>query len=134
MSRHIPVRLTFGLSAVYDGVLGAVFLASPLWIFERFSVTPPNHAGYVQFPALLLIVFAVMFARITINPIANKNLILYGILLKLSYCGVVFGYWFTTDVPVIWKPFAVCDFIFLIAFIICRISLKDMDLAGNISD
>ena len=33
--------------------LGLAFLASPAAIFEVFGVTPPNHPGYVQFPALL---------------------------------------------------------------------------------
>ena len=43
-------------------MLGLVFLLSPGWVFHAFAVTPPNHMGYVQFPAALLIVFAIMFA------------------------------------------------------------------------
>ncbi|AQQ71263.1 hypothetical protein SMSP2_01633 [Limihaloglobus sulfuriphilus] len=124
MKQYTLIRFIFGIAAIYDGILGAVFLVSPLWIFDRFDVTPPNHTGYVQFPALLLIIFAVMFASIALNPNANKNLILYGILLKLSYCGVVFGYWFTAGVPVIWKPFAIFDLLFMVIFIFAWSELK----------
>ena len=57
--RAIPVL--FIVAAIYDGLLGAVFLFGSGVLFQWFGVTPPNHAGYVQFPAALLIVFAVMF-------------------------------------------------------------------------
>ena len=123
MKKNSLVSILFFLAALYDGILGIIFLASPMLIFERFGVTPPNHVGYVQFPAMLLIVFAILFINIAINPIANRNLILYGILLKLSYCVLVFGYWFTSGIPVIWKPFAICDLIFIILFIISWRSL-----------
>ena len=118
MNKNLAMKLLFYLAAAYDGILGIVFLASPMCIFEHFEITPPNHAGYVQFPAMLLIVFAILFINIARNPVANRNLILYGILLKVSYCAVVFGYWFTSAIPIIWKPFAVCDLIFIALFIL----------------
>ncbi|MEN8127609.1 MAG: hypothetical protein ABFR90_07360 [Planctomycetota bacterium] len=123
MKKDLPVSILFYLAAAYDGILGILFLAWPMCMFEHFEVTPPNHAGYVQFPAMLLIVFAVLFVNIARKPVENRNLIFYGILLKVSYCTVVFGYWFTNGIPVIWKPFAVCDLVFIILFILCKLSL-----------
>jgi hypothetical protein len=99
----------FVLAACYDGVLGLLFLVAPEYPFERFDVTPPNHMGYVQFPAALLLIFALMFIAVARDPVANRQLIIYGILLKVAYCGVAFWYWLSTDIPVIWKPFAVLD-------------------------
>jgi len=116
MNKNLLASILFYLAAAYDGILGIVFLASPMCIFEHFEIMPPNHAGYVQFPAMLLIVFAILFINIARNPLKNRNLILYGILLKVSYCSVVFAYWFTSGVPIIWKPFAVCDLIFIVLF------------------
>ncbi|MFN0053256.1 MAG: hypothetical protein ACKV0T_13820, partial [Planctomycetales bacterium] len=101
------IRGLFILAAVYDGILGLLFLAAPGWAFAQFEITPPNHSGYVQFPAALLLVFSVMFWQIAQSPRQQASLILYGILLKVAYCGVTFGYWFSTDIPWIWKPFAV---------------------------
>ena len=112
--RWIPVL--FMVAAIYDGLLGIAFLFASGRLFQWFCVTPPNHPGYVQFPAALLIVFGVMFSAIAMNPVRNRNLIPYGILLKTSYCGVVAFYWLTAGLPGIWKPFCILDFMFLFAF------------------
>ena len=116
MSTKRGVAALFIVAAIYDGLLGAAFLFAGGRVFDRFGVTPPNHAGYVQFPAALLIVFAIMFAAIARDPFRNRNLIPYGILLKLSYCGVVLFHWFTAGVPDMWKPFCIADLIFLVCF------------------
>lgn len=107
----------FWLAAAYDGVLGILFLAAPAWLFARLEVAPPNHVAYVQFSAALLIIFALIFVRIARNPIANREQIVYGILLKVAYCGLAFYYWATEVIPWIWKPFAVIDLMMGILFI-----------------
>jgi hypothetical protein len=106
----------FIIAAIYDGVLGLAFLFASEAVFQWFGVTPPNHPGYVQFPGALLIVFAVMFCSIARDPARNRNLIPYGILLKVSYCGVVLFHWLTAGIPGMWKPFCIFDFVFLILF------------------
>jgi hypothetical protein len=124
------ISWVFGLSAAYDGLLGLGFLVAAPPLFRWFDVTPPNHFGYVQFPALLLIVFATMFLAIARNPAASRNLIPYGILLKASYSGIVFFYWFTTGLPGMWKPFAVCDAAFLVLFALAYSTLGRPGNAG----
>jgi hypothetical protein len=108
----------FWIAAVYDGVLGVWFLALPGWAFEQFKVTPPNHWGYVQFPAALLIIFAVMFVAIARDPVANRGMIIYGVLLKVAYCSVTTYHWITEGIPVIWKPFVWIDLVMGILFVI----------------
>ena len=115
-TRWIP--LLFWVAAAYDGVLGLAFVAAPARLFDLLNVTPPNHFGYVQFPSALLVVFALMFVAIALNAERNRNLIPFGMMLKVSYCGVVFLYWFTEDIPNLWKPFAVMDVLFFILFLI----------------
>ena len=110
------VRGLFVVAGIYDGVLGLVFLLAAPAIFRHFGIAPPNHPGYVQFPALLLIIFAYMFFAVAANPRANRNLILYGILLKLSYSGVVIYNWLVGGVPGMWKPFAFIDLVFIALF------------------
>lgn len=116
MKKKIIVGL-FIISALYDGLLGAAFLLFGDAMFNCFNVMPPNHPGYIQFPGALLIIFAIMFLSIAINPVKKRELILYGILLKVSYCGVVLSHWLTTGIPTMWKPFCILDSMFLIAFI-----------------
>jgi hypothetical protein len=112
-------RILFGLAAVYDAVLGIVFLFhfAAAWVYQACGVTPPNHWGYVQFPAALLLVFAVMFVAIARDPEGNRGLILYGIGLKVAYCATTFGYWFSSGIPFMWKPFAVTDLVMAALFV-----------------
>ena len=126
MKKEGTISLLFIIAALYDGVLGALFLFAGGRLFEWLQVTPPNHPGYVQFPAALLIVFALMFCAIAKSPLANRNLIPYGMLLKVSYCSVVFFNWFAAGIPNIWKPFAVFDLAFLGLFIWAYVSLREM--------
>lgn len=110
------ITVLFIIAAVYDGLLGLVGLFGTGLLFQWFGVTPPNHPGYVQFPGALLIVFALMFVVVARNPAKNRDLISYGMLLKVSYCGVVFYHWATAGIPDMWKPFAVFDLVFLVLF------------------
>lgn len=118
------IKPLFVIAGLYDGILGILFLTMGVKLFAIASVTPPNHMGYVQFPAMLLIAFAIMFFNIARDPIANKNLVLYGILLKISYCAVVFFHWLTGIMPIMWVPFAFLDLVFLVAFVMARNALK----------
>jgi len=111
------------VSGLYDAVLGVAFLIAPASIFAMYEVTPPNHMAYVQFPALLLILFGIMFFRIAMDPVGNRDLILYGCGLKVSYCSMVFYYMGTTGVPAMWVPWAYADLVFLALFIMTWRSL-----------
>ena len=110
------IRAVFGLSAVFDAVVGVAFLVAARSLCERAEVPPPNHLGYVQFPALLLLVFAAMFARIAADPLRHRDLMPYGIGLKAAFCATVFGHQVLGDIPSIWVGFAWGDLAFLVAF------------------
>lgn len=123
MEKHKGISLFYYLSAAYDGILGVAFLIFPIAIYNWYGITPPNHVGYVHFPAALLIVFTIMFINIGRQPIRNRNLIPYGILLKISYCSVVFWHWFTAGIPDMWKSFAIFDAVFGVLFALTYIFL-----------
>lgn len=116
MKTPVFVRPLFVVAAVYDGLLGLAFLFASGPIYELCGVAPPNHFGYVHFPAALLVVFALMFAAVAARPSANRNLIPYGMLLKVSYCAVVLFHWLWSGIPFMWKPFCLFDFVFLVLF------------------
>ncbi|HIA51653.1 MAG TPA: hypothetical protein EYN91_06130 [Candidatus Melainabacteria bacterium] len=112
------ISALFYFSSAYDFVLGAVFLLVAPWFFRVFVVDPPNHWGYIHFPALLLILFGIMFYQIAENPRAKRNLIPYGCLLKASYCSVVALHTFVGgNMPDMWKPFGIADFLMLLGFL-----------------
>ncbi len=118
MSTSKIVSILFYVSAGYDFLIGLAFLFAGPLIFELCKDVPPNHWGYVQFPALLLMVFGVMFYQIAMKPEHNRNLIPYGVMLKLSFSGVVIWHWLAkNNMPFVWKPFAIIDVLFLIAML-----------------
>jgi hypothetical protein len=111
------MKVAFGMSAIYDGALAFAFLLLGPTIYDYMGIEKPNHMGYLHFPALLLIVFALMYWRIASNPARFRDLIPFGMGLKVSYCGVVFYHWATGGIPAMWIPFAWIDVVFLILFV-----------------
>lgn len=122
--KKMHIIALFVIAALYDGFLGFAFLFSADAVFQAFEVTPPNHFGYVHFPAALLLVFALMFAAIAANPQRNRNLIPFGILLKVSYCSVTGFHWLTSGISYMWKPFIFYDLVFLGLFVWAYASLR----------
>jgi len=117
MNTTMLIKVLFFVAALYDAALGAIFLIAPGWVFRVAEVTPPNHWAYVQFPAAILIIFALMFAAIAANSLENRKLIPYGIMLKAAYCGVTVWYWNAEGIPGLWKPFAVIDLVMGLLFL-----------------
>ncbi len=117
MNKRSTIVGLFFVAAIYDGILGLGFLFAAPAVFDWTGITPPNHFGYLHFPAALLLTFALLFLAVARQPERNRNLIPFGIMLKLSYCGVAFYHWLSADIPWIWKPFAIVDLFFLAAFV-----------------
>jgi hypothetical protein len=118
------IPFLFGFAALYDGLLGLLFLTTPLHVFALFKVAPPNHLAYAQFPAALLIVFALMFVSIARDPAGRRGLIPYGILLKVAYCGVAGGHWLASGIPGMFQPMVVADLIFGVLFAWAYVALR----------
>ncbi len=119
------IKAVFWASAVYDLVLGVVFLVAAEQVFEHYGVPLPNHAGYIQFPAIILVIFGVMFARIAMDPRRFRELMWYGVGLKAAYAGVVLYHQATGGVPSMWLPFAYIDVVFIVAFVWAWKSVED---------
>jgi len=111
------IRLLFAVAGLYDFLIGLAFLLAGPQLFEAAGVPPPNHWGYAQFGSLMLIIFGMMFFAIAYDPVANRNLMPYGMLLKLSYICLVAYYWVAGDCPMLFKPFAVIDAAMLLLFL-----------------
>ena len=69
MKDHKLISGFYWLAGLYDGLLGLIFLFLGMAVFEYYQITPPNHIGYIQFPAALLIIFGLMFIAVAKNPV-----------------------------------------------------------------
>jgi len=111
------IKPFFVVAGLYDAILGIAFLFFSDTIFQSFGVTPPNHPAYVQFPALLLLIFGAMFFKIASNPVRNRDLIWYGVALKAAYSGLAFWHQMADGIPSMWIPWAWADAVFLLLFL-----------------
>lgn len=128
------ISVLFAIAALYDAALGVAFIFFTNKVYEFGKVTPPSHPGYVQFPAALLLVFALMYVAIAICPTRNRNMIPFGILMKLAYAAVVFYYWLgvgASGIPDMWKPFAICDLVFAAFFVWAFFAAKPAKCAAE---
>lgn len=114
------VRLLFTVAGLYDLLIGLAFLFFGPQLFDATGVPPPNHWAYIQFGSLLLVIFGLMFFAIARDPAANRNLIPFGMLLKLSYTGLVAYYW--AESPMLFKPFAIIDGAMFLLFLLAYFS------------
>jgi len=69
-------------------------------------------------------IFGLMFLMIALHPIENRNLITYGILLKLCYAGTVGWHWYYGGIPTMWKYFAFADLVFAVLFFWSMVRLE----------
>jgi len=123
MTKHRLTTAVFATAAVYDAILGIVFIAAGPKLFNTLNIPPPNHWAYIHFPAALLIVFAIMFTQIALNPENNRALIPYAILMKLAYTATVAMHHLTTALADAWLILAAADAAFLIAFALAYLAL-----------
>ncbi len=118
------IRPFFWIAALYDGLLGIAFLVAHQRIYDALGIPPPNHPAYIQFGAALILAFGLGFALVALDPITNRPIIRLGMLLKISYAGVVLGHWFRGSIPPVWTYFAWADLIFLVIFAAAWYSLS----------
>lgn len=124
------IRMLFVVAAIYEIGIGLAFLLSGPAIFTAAAIAPPNHWGYVQFPACLLVVFGLMFAAVAARPQRCAALILPGVGLKISYVAVTGYYWLQEGIPQMWKSFAIIDLLFVIAFLAAWAGLRSAKQSG----
>jgi hypothetical protein len=112
------IRPLFIAAGIYDGVLGIAFLFFSSAIFRIAQVALPNHKAYIEFPALILLIFAAMYFQVARDSVRNRDFIPYGAALKIAYSGVVFWNALDGGIPGFWIPWAWIDLAFLVLFLI----------------
>jgi hypothetical protein len=131
MKSLTPIRVLFAFAGLWDGLLGLAFLVAGPSIYRLAHITPPNHWGYIHFPAGLLVIFGLMFLAVAWRPVENRNLIIYGVLFKLCYSGVVAWHWFHGGIPVMWTYFAWADTAMAVLFVWSMRVLRPAAQAGS---
>jgi len=125
------IRPFFVFAAVYDLVLGVLFLLAWRQCYAMFNIEPPNHPAYIQFSAAVVATFGLGFWFVARAPERNRDIIKLGVLLKLAYSTIVLIYWFQGRMPSMWVPFAWIDLVFLLAFVASLSIIQPLQVAAK---
>ncbi len=111
-------KLLFLVAGLYDFLIGLAFLLCGGMLLKWAGIPEPNHWGYLQFAALQLLIFGAMFLQVSRDPVGNRNLIVCGLMLKVSYVSLVAYYWAKGECPLLFQPFAVIDAVMFVLFLL----------------
>ena len=121
-------RGLFLAAAVYDIVLGVVFLFFNAWAFDLLGIRDElPEGGYVELIGAFLLVIGIAYALIFRGDLyRNQDLIAVGTLYKLAYSGVAAYVWAFGEVPhmALVFIFGAADLVFFALMLECWLHLR----------
>lgn len=107
----------FLIAAIYDFVLGLLFLFFYLPIYNFLNMTLPGYPAYLQMSAAFVVAMGVGYFFVYKNMYRNIDLVKLGIVYKAAYSGVASYFYFTGQafLPFLWL--AIIDTLFLLLFV-----------------
>lgn len=129
MSRLTYYKGLFLLAAVYDLILGLVFIFFSKTAFMLIGIPEklPAFEGYLSLIGAFLLVIGIAYYLIYKGDFKkNIDLILIGLLYKVAYCSIAFYYTLIGDIPhiIFFALFGVLDFIMVILMTECYMWVK----------
>jgi hypothetical protein len=119
-------RTLFGVSAIYDIVLGVAFIFFREQVFTALGIGEklPAVSGYLALLGAFVLVIGIAYCLIARGDLQrNSDLILIGALYKLAYSATAFYYWGLPHV-IFSALFGVADGIFFILMAECWLSSR----------
>jgi hypothetical protein len=107
------------VAALYDLVLGAVFLMFYKPLMETFEIPIPSNPAYLSASAMFIFLFGVLLFLIYLKPEGSRRMVIYSILMKIGYSSVVLYYLVTRGFDFVEWPFlmfAGLDILFALLF------------------
>lgn len=111
-------RMVFLTAALYDLVLGLVFLFAHPWLYGVLSLPLPTEPAYLHAAAAFVLVQGIMYYVVQRDMVRNRDLVLVGAIYKGAYAAVAFYHWTLGDLPhPLFAVFGVLDVAFLTLFV-----------------
>lgn len=111
-------RNFFLVAALYDLILGAIFVVAGEPILTAIGMTLPPHIAYIQLAAVFIFVQGLSYWFVYRDPFANLGIVRVGVAYKAAYSGLALYYLVIGQLPsVFFLPWAVVDLFFLIGFV-----------------
>lgn len=108
----------FLVAALYDLILGAVFVVVGEPILKAIGMALPPHIAYIQLAAVFIFVQGLSYWLVFRDPFANLGIVRVGVAYKAAYSGLALYYLVIGQLPSgFFIPWAVIDLLFLIGFV-----------------
>ena len=117
MDKDTCFKYFFLFAAIYDFVLGFLFLFFYKYMYSVFDITLPTYPMYLQMAAAFVFAMGVGYYFVYRNPYRNIDLVKLGIVYKLTYGGLTSYFYFMDMANVAFFWFAIADFVFTVFFI-----------------
>ncbi len=111
-------RKFFLFAAVYDALLGLLFFFFHPQIYAWFGITPPNHPGYVQLPAIFISIMGLADYYVYLDIVRNRDIVKIRILMKLAYSLLCFYHYVFGSLPTLWVNIAVFNVVFIVPYLL----------------
>jgi hypothetical protein len=122
-------RGVFLVAAVYDLLLGIVFLFLYPWAYGALGIPAPAEPAYLQLSAAFVLVQGIMYVLVFRHIEESRDLILVGAIYKAAYASISLVHLGIGDLPhIAFAVLGVLDLGFLVLFMMC---LRALGSAGR---
>jgi hypothetical protein len=112
-------RTFFLVAALYDIVLGVVFVVAGEQILVAIGMELPPHVAYIQLAAIFIFVQGLSYWLAYRDPFGNLGIVRVGVAYKAAYAGLAAWYLVIGRLPsVFFIPWAIVDLAFLVGFVV----------------
>jgi len=116
--KDIYYRILFLSAAVYDTVLGIIFLFFYRPVYNLLGIPVPEYPAYLSLSAAFVLVIGIAYYIVYLNIYRNRDLVVVGTLYKLAYTIVVFYYFLCEYLPHnAFLIFGIIDLVFFFLFV-----------------
>jgi hypothetical protein len=116
--KDIYYRVLFLSAAVYDTVLGIIFLFFYRPAYSLLDIPVPEYPAYLSLSAAFVLVIGIAYYIVYLNIHRNRDLVVVGTFYKLAYTIVVFYYFLLEHLPHnVFLIFGIIDMAFFFLFV-----------------
>jgi len=110
-------RVLFLVAAIYDFVLGIIFLLFYKQAYTFLNITLPVYPMYLQMVAAFVTVMGIAYYFAYLDMYRNIDLVKVGVIFKGVYAVLTSYFYFADLANVVFFWFAIIDVVFLVLFV-----------------
>lgn len=122
------VKAFFLLGAVFNWAITVAWFFAYPWVFPLLGIEIPDNPMFMQLFSVLAFVFGIGYYLVSINPIANRDIALMGIVGKIMVFLVITYYWLIEAAPLSLFFIGSADLVFALIMVVFWLRYKNIYL------